>query len=237
MILGKNHEKMSKSKGNVINPDDIVNEYGADTLRLYEMFMGPLDAAKPWSEKGLNGANKFIKRVWRLLVDDNDNLRDRVTTLNDGKLDYIYNKTVKKVTDDYTAMHFNTAISQLMVFVNEAFKVDALPLEYMEGLVKMLSPVTPHIAEELWTKLGHVGTVTYESWPTYEEKKLVQDQVEIVVQVNGKVRAHITANKDLSNEELQKQALGDQRVTQVVGDKKIAKVIVVPNKIISLVVK
>ena len=237
MILGKNHEKMSKSKGNVINPDDIVNEYGADTLRLYEMFMGPLDAAKPWSEKGLNGANKFIKRVWRLLVDDNDNLRDRVTTLNDGKLDYIYNKTVKKVTADYTAMHFNTAISQLMVFVNEAFKVDALPLEYMEGLVKMLSPVTPHIAEELWTKLGHVGTVTYESWPTYEEKKLVQDQVEIVVQVNGKVRAHITANKDLSNEELQKQALGDQRVTQVVGDKKIAKVIVVPNKIISLVVK
>ena len=237
MILGKNHEKMSKSKGNVINPDDIVNEYGADTLRLYEMFMGPLDAAKPWSKKGLNGANKFIKRVWRLLIDDNDDLRDRVTTLNDGKLDYIYNKTVKKVTDDYTAMHFNTAISQLMVFVNEAFKVDALPLEYMEGLVKLLSPVTPHIAEELWTKLGHVGTITYESWPTYDEKKLVQDQVEIVVQVNGKVRAHITVDKDLPQDELQKQALSNKRVTQAVGDKKIVKVIVIPNKIISLVVK
>ncbi len=237
MILGDNHEKMSKSKGNVINPDDIVKQYGADTLRLYEMFMGPLEAAKPWSEKGLNGANKFIKRVWRLLIDDEDNLRDRVTTLNDGKLDYIYNQTVKKVTEDFTAMHFNTAISQLMVFVNEAYKVDALPLEYMEGFVKMLSPVTPHIAEELWTKLGHVGTITYEAWPAYDKAKLVKDEVQVVVQVNGKVRQHLTIAKDLPKEKLQQLALKADHVKKAIGDKKVVKLIVVPNKIVSIVVK
>lgn len=237
MILGDNHEKMSKSKGNVINPDDIVKQYGADTLRLYEMFMGPLEAAKPWSEKGLNGANKFIKRVWRLLIDDEDNLRDRVTTLNDGKLDYIYNQTVKKVTEDFTAMHFNTAISQLMVFANEAYKVDALPLEYMEGFVKMLSPVTPHIAEELWTKLGHVGTITYEAWPAYDKAKLVKDEVQVVVQVNGKVRQHLTIAKDLPKEKLQQLALKADHVKKAIGDKKVVKLIVVPNKIVSIVVK
>ncbi|WP_281164762.1 leucine--tRNA ligase [Liquorilactobacillus sicerae] len=237
MILGDNHEKMSKSKGNVINPDDIVKQYGADTLRLYEMFMGPLEAAKPWSEKGLNGANKFIKRVWRLLIDDEDNLRDRVTTLNDGKLDYVYHQTVKKVTEDFTVMHFNTAISQLMVFVNEAYKADALPLDYMEGFVKMLSPVTPHIAEELWTKLGHVGTITYEAWPTYDEAKLVKDEVQVVVQVNGKVRQHLTVAKDMSKEELQQLALNADHVKKAIGDKKVVKIIVVPNKLVSVVVK
>src|SRR5699024_5031765 len=144
MILGSNHEKMSKSKGNVVNPDDIVEQYGADTLRLYEMFMGPLDASIPWSEEGLGGAHKFINRVWNLLIDENDNLRDRVTTINNHELDKIYNETVKKVTEDYEAMHFNTAISQLMVFVNNAYKADSLPLEYVEGLVKLLSPVVPH---------------------------------------------------------------------------------------------
>ena len=138
MILGSNHEKMSKSKGNVVNPDDIVEQYGADTLRLYEMFMGPLDASIPWSEEGLGGAHKFINRVWNLLIDENDNLRDRVTTINNHELDKIYNETVKKVTEDYEAMHFNTAISQLMVFVNNAYKADSLPLEYVEGLVKLL---------------------------------------------------------------------------------------------------
>ncbi|MSE04883.1 leucine--tRNA ligase, partial [Lactobacillus salivarius] len=180
MILGSNHEKMSKSKGNVVNPDDIVEQYGADTLRLYEMFMGPLDASIPWSEEGLGGAHKFINRVWNLLIDENDNLRDRVTTINNHDLDKIYNETVKKVTEDYEAMHFNTAISQLMVFVNNAYKADSLPLEYVEGLVKLLSPVVPHITEELWSKLGHVGSIAYAKWPTYDESKLVEDVVEIV---------------------------------------------------------
>ena len=230
MILGSNHEKMSKSKGNVVNPDDIVEQYGADTLRLYEMFMGPLDASIPWSEEGLGGAHKFINRVWNLLIDENDNLRDRVTTINNHDLDKIYNETVKKVTEDYEAMHFNTAISQLMVFVNNAYKADSLPLEYVEGLVKLLSPVVPHITEELWSKLGHVGSIAYAKWPTYE------DVVEIVVQINGKVRQHLQVSKDASREELQALALNDERIKQELADKEVKKVIAVPGKLVSIVV-
>lgn len=236
MILGSNHEKMSKSKGNVVNPDDIVEQYGADTLRLYEMFMGPLDASIPWSEDGLGGAHKFINRVWNLLIDENDNLRDRVTTINNHDLDKIYNETVKKVTEDYEAMHFNTAISQLMVFVNNAYKADSLPLEYVEGLVKLLSPVVPHITEELWSKLGHVGSIAYAKWPTYDESKLVEDVVEIVVQINGKVRQHLQVSKDASREELQALALNDERIKQELVDKEVKKVIAVPGKLVSIVV-
>ena len=236
MILGSNHEKMSKSKGNVVNPDDIVEQYGADTLRLYEMFMGPLDASIPWSEEGLGGAHKFINRVWSLLIDENDNLRDRVTTINNHDLDKIYNETVKKVTEDYEAMHFNTAISQLMVFVNKAYKADSLPLEYVEGLVKLLSPVVPHITEELWSKLGHVGSIAYAKWPTYDESKLVEDVVEIVVQINGKVRQHLQVSKDASREELQALALNDERIKQELADKDVKKVIAVPGKLVSIVV-
>ncbi|MDD1403136.1 leucine--tRNA ligase [Ligilactobacillus salivarius] len=236
MILGSNHEKMSKSKGNVVNPDDIVEQYGADTLRLYEMFMGPLDASIPWSEEGLGGAHKFINRVWNLLIDQNDNLRDRVTTINNHDLDKIYNETVKKVTEDYEAMHFNTAISQLMVFVNNAYKADSLPLEYVEGLVKLLSPVVPHITEELWSKLGHVGSISYAKWPTYDESKLVEDVVEIVVQINGKVRQHLQVSKDASREELQALALNDERIKQELADKEVKKVIAVPGKLVSMVV-
>lgn len=236
MILGSNHEKMSKSKGNVVNPDDIVEQYGADTLRLYEMFMGPLDASIPWSKEGLGGAYKFINRVWNLLIDENDNLRDRVTTINNHDLDKIYNETVKKVTEDYEAMHFNTAISQLMVFVNNAYKADSLPLEYVEGLVKLLSPVVPHITEELWSKLGHVGSIAYAKWPTYDESKLVEDVVEIVVQINGKVRQHLQVSKDASREELQALALNDERIKQELADKEVKKVIAVPGKLVSIVV-
>lgn len=236
MILGSNHEKMSKSKGNVVNPDDIVEQYGADTLRLYEMFMGPLDASIPWSEEGLGGAHKFINRVWNLLIDENDNLRDRVTIINNHDLDKIYNETVKKVTEDYEAMHFNTAISQLMVFVNNAYKADSLPLEYVEGLVKLLSPVVPHITEELWSKLGHVGSIAYAKWPTYDESKLVEDVVEIVVQINGKVRQHLQVSKDASREELQALALNDERIKQELADKEVKKVIAVPGKLVSIVV-
>lgn len=236
MILGSNHEKMSKSKGNVVNPDDIVEQYGADTLRLYEMFMGPLDASIPWSEEGLGGAHKFINRVWNLLIDENYNLRDRVTTINNHDLDKIYNETVKKVTEDYEAMHFNTAISQLMVFVNNAYKADSLPLEYVEGLVKLLSPVVPHITEELWSKLGHVGSIAYAKWPTYDESKLVEDVVEIVVQINGKVRQHLQVSKDASREELQALALNDERIKQELVDKEVKKVIAVPGKLVSIVV-
>lgn len=235
MILGDNHEKMSKSKGNVVNPDDIVEQYGADTLRLYEMFMGPLDASIAWSEDGLSGAHKFIKRIWNLLIDDQDRLRDRVTTENDGALDRIYNQTVKKVTDDFEQLHFNTAISQMMVFVNQCYKTDALPLEYVEGFVKLIAPLTPHIAEELWTKLGHVGSIAYAQWPTYDESKLEEDTVEIIVQVNGKLRAKLTASKNITKDELEKQALADEKVQHHLEGKTIRKVIVIPGKLVNVV--
>ena len=237
MILGSNHEKMSKSKGNVVNPDDIVDQYGADTLRLYEMFMGPLEESVPWDEKGLHGANKWVQRVWRLLMDDNNPLRDRVSTFNDGKLTKVYNQTVKKVTEDYERMHFNTAISQLMVFVNEAYKVDDLPVEYMKGFVKMIAPIMPHMAEELWSQFGESDTITYQPWPTYDPKALVEDEVEMIVQVNGKVRAKIKMAKDTDRDEAQQLALANEHVKKFTNGKDIKKVIVVPNKIVNIVAK
>ncbi|KLD55476.1 leucine--tRNA ligase [Limosilactobacillus fermentum] len=237
MILGSNHEKMSKSKGNVVNPDDIVDQYGADTLRLYEMFMGPLEESVPWDEKGLHGANKWVQRVWRLLMDDNNHLRDRVSTYNDGKLTKVYNQTVKKVTDDFERMHFNTAISQLMVFVNEAYKADVLPVEYMEGFVKMIAPLMPHLAEELWSQFNESETITYQPWPTYDEKALVEDEVEMIIQVNGKVRAKIKMAKDADNKDVEDAALANEHVHSFVDGKDVKKVIVIPNRIVNIVVK
>ncbi|KRM10855.1 leucine--tRNA ligase [Paucilactobacillus suebicus] len=235
MILGNNHEKMSKSKGNVVNPDDIVNQYGADTLRLYEMFMGPLEDSVPWDEKGLHGSYKWIQRVWRLLMDDNNHLRDRVTTFNDGKLTKIYNQTVKKVTEDFGRMHFNTGISQLMVFVNDAYKVDDLPVEYMEGFIKMLAPIMPHVAEELWSQFNESKTITYQAWPTFDASQLVEDEVEIAVQVNGKVKTHLKIAKDATKDDVEKQSLADEHIKANLTDKTVRKVIVVPNKIVNIV--
>ncbi|GEN94378.1 leucine--tRNA ligase [Pediococcus ethanolidurans] len=235
MILGDNHEKMSKSKGNVINPDDIVDQYGADTLRLYEMFMGPLTESVAWSEDGIHGSEKWIERVWRLLIDENNHLRDRVTTINDGKLDKVYNQTVKKVTEDFEQLHFNTAISQMMVFVNESYKAEALPLEYMEGFVKMLSPVVPHVAEELWQLLGHHETITYAEWPKFDAGKLEEATVQIVLQVNGKVRSHLKVAKDTNKADLEKLALADETMKEWLDGKTVRKVIAIPNKIVNVV--
>ncbi|MCV3320606.1 leucine--tRNA ligase [Pediococcus ethanolidurans] len=235
MILGDNHEKMSKSKGNVINPDDIVDQYGADTLRLYEMFMGPLTESVAWSEDGIHGSEKWIERVWRLLIDENNHLRDRVTTINDGKLDKVYNQTVKKVTEDFEQLHFNTAISQMMVFVNESYKAEALPLEYMEGFVKMLSPVVPHVAEELWQLLGHHETITYAEWPKFDAGKLEETTVQIVLQVNGKVRSHLKVAKDTNKADLEKLALADETMKEWLDGKTVRKVIAIPNKIVNVV--
>ena len=237
MILGSNHEKMSKSKGNVVNPDEIVDQYGADTLRLYEMFMGPLTESVPWDPKGLHGANKWVHRVWRLIMDDNNHLRDRISTINDGKLDKVYNQTVKKVTEDYERMHFNTAISQLMVFVNEAYKVDDLPVEYIKGFIKMIAPIMPHMAEELWSQFNESDTITYQPWPTYDPSKIVEDEVEMIVQVNGKVRAKLKLAKDTDKDSAEKEALADDNVQKFVEGKDIKKVIVVPNKIVNIVAK
>lgn len=235
MILGENNEKMSKSRGNVVNPDDVVETYGADTLRMYEMFMGPLDASIAWSENGLEGSRKFLDRVWRLIVDENNKMRDRITTLNDGKLDKVYHQTVKKVTEDYENLHFNTAISQLMVFINEAYKVDALPYEYIEGFVQLLAPIAPHMGEELWSILGNEGGISYAPWPTYDEAALVEDEVEVVFQVNGKVRAKSNVPRDLGKDELEKVALANETVQEYIEGKTVRKVIAVPNKLVNIV--
>ncbi|ANV69913.1 leucine--tRNA ligase [Bacillus bombysepticus] len=233
MILGENNEKMSKSKGNVVNPDDIVASHGADTLRLYEMFMGPLDASIAWSENGLDGARRFLDRVWRLFVQDNGELSEKITDAPNKELEKAYHQTVKKVTEDYAELRFNTAISQMMVFINDAYKAETLPREYVEGFVKMIAPVAPHIGEELWRKLGYNETITYASWPTFDESKLVEDEVEIVVQVMGKVRAKLTMSKDASKEEMEQLAL--EAIQDQIEGKTVRKVIVVPGKLVNVV--
>lgn len=236
MILGENNEKMSKSKGNVVNPDDVVKEYGADTLRLYEMFMGPLDAAIAWSEDGLEGSRKFLDRVWRLFIDEEDKVRDRVTTHNDKSLEVVYHQTVKKVTEDYENLHFNTAISQLMVFVNAAYKAEGLPLEYVKGFLTLLAPIAPHVGEELWAKVTQSNeSIAYQPWPVYDESKLVEDEVEVVFQINGKVRAKATASKSISKEDLQEMAMSDDRIQEYLEGKTVRKVIVVPGKLVNIV--
>ena len=235
MILGEGNEKMSKSKGNVVNPDDITKSHGADTLRLYEMFMGPLDASVEWTTTGVDGARRFLDRVWRLLIDESGELRETVVNEETAKLDKVYNETIKKVTEDFDNMHFNTAISQMMVFVNEAYKVDEISIEYAKGLVKVLSPIAPHIAEELWEKLGETDTIAYAEWPTFDESKLVEDEVEILVQVLGKPKARIMMDSTLSKDEVEKIALNDEKVKEAIEGKTIRKVIVVPGKLVNIV--
>ncbi|MDT2124522.1 leucine--tRNA ligase [Enterococcus faecalis] len=235
MILGENNEKMSKSRGNVVNPDDVVAKYGADTLRLYEMFMGPLDASIAWNENGLEGSRKFLDRVWRLIVDEEGKMRDRITTINDGRLTKVYHQTVKKVTEDMANLHFNTAISQLMVFVNEANKVDALPYEYVEGFVQLLAPIAPHIGEELWQILGNEESLTYVPWPTYDEAALVEDEAEVVFQVNGKLRGKQNVARGLSKEELEQIAMNHEAVKEFIEGKTVRKVIAVPDKLVNIV--
>ncbi|RWZ54843.1 leucine--tRNA ligase [Halobacillus fulvus] len=235
MILGENNEKMSKSKGNVVNPDDIVYSHGADTLRLYEMFMGPLDASIAWSTNGLDGARRFLDRVWRLFVHEGELSSVVKDDSKEKTLEKVYHETVKKVTENFEELRFNTGISQMMVFINEGYKVDEIPKEYVEGFVKLLSPVAPHLAEELWEKLGHDETISYQEWPTYDESKLVEDEVEVVVQVMGKVRAKMMVNKDASKEDLEKQALENGDVQQWLEGKTVRKVIAVPGKLVNIV--
>jgi len=235
MILGEGNEKMSKSKGNVVNPDDIINSHGADTLRLYEMFMGPLDASVAWSTNGLDGSRRFLERVWRLFVNDDGSISERIVDEAGEALDKTYHEMVKKVTEDFENLHFNTGISQMMVFINEAYKADRISKHYVEGFVKLLSPVAPHIAEELWEKLGHSETITYEAWPVYDESKLVENEVEVVLQVMGKVRSKIKVAADMSKDELEQVAMADEGLQKWIEGKTIRKVIVVPGKLVNVV--
>lgn len=232
MILGDNHEKMSKSRGNVVNPDDIVNSHGADALRLYEMFMGPLEAALPWSTNGLDGARKWLDRVYRLLIE-----QDKIVDENDHSLDRVYHQTVKKVTDDYETLGFNTAISQMMIFINECYKAKTIYKEYAENFIIMLSCITPHLGEEMWQLLGHDESIAYEPWPTYDETQLVSETVEMGVQVNGKLRAKIVVAKDADDETVKEAAFAMDNVKAHTDGKNIVKVIVVKNKIVNVVVR
>ncbi len=235
MILGANNEKMSKSKGNVVNPDDIVSSHGADTLRLYEMFMGPFDADVAWSTTGLDGARRFLDRVWRLIVTDDGNLSSKIVNDYDESMERIYHETVKKVTNDFENLHFNTAISQMMVFVNEGYKVDKISKDFIEGFIKLLYPIAPHLGEELWERLGNENTITYEAWPAYDESKLVEEEVEVVIQVMGKVRSKINVSKEVSKEELEAEALANEKIQPWLEGKTVRKVIVVPGKLVNIV--
>ncbi|MGY3724015.1 leucyl-tRNA synthetase [Granulicatella balaenopterae] len=228
-------EKMSKSKGNVVNPDDVVAEYGADTLRLYEMFMGPLDASIAWSEDGLEGSRKFLDRVWRLMIDDEGKMRDHITTINEGELDKVYHQTVKKVTEDFEALRFNTAISQMMIFVNDAYKAHSLPFEYMKGLVTLLAPIAPHMCEEIWSIFGNEESITFAAWPTYDEAMLVEDEIEVIFQVNGKIKARVMVPADATKEELETIAKENEAVKATIDGKTIRKVIAVPGKLVNIV--
>lgn len=237
MILGTNGEKMSKSRGNVINPDDIVNEFGADTLRMYEMFMGPLEITKPWNEKGVEGMFRFLNRIWRLFIAEDGQLNRKMTD-GPGEDSFIrtWHKTVKKVTEDMEAMRFNTAISQLMIFINDAYKAETLPRQAMENFVQLLSPLAPHIAEELWQRLGHNGTITYVPWPSYDEGFTVDAEVEIVIQVNGKIADRIRIAADADEAAMQAKAMSLPNVQDAMAGKTVRKVIAVQGRLVNIVV-
>ena len=233
MILGSNGLKMGKRYPEfAVDPMDVAKEYGADTLRLYEMFMGPIEAEKPWSEEGVNGAKKFIDKVYRMFVEE-----PKIKDEDNSNLDKIYNQTVKKVTEDYEKLSFNTAISQLMIFLNAVQKEEVFPKKYAEGFIKLLNPIAPFVTEEIWSIMGHNNTISYEEWPTCDESKLVEDTFEMVVQVNGKVRGKIEVDSSTTEEEMKEKAKEIENVKNYLDGHEIIKEIVVPKKLVSFVIK
>lgn len=238
MILGENGLKMSKSLGNVINPDDVINEHGADILRLYEMFMGPLEKAKPWSTSGLEGINRFLKRVWRMIIDEDGNISTSITDLPDEEsLLIVLHETIKKVTEDIENLRFNTAISQMMIFCNELLNAEAQNRDTIKTFILLLSPFAPHISEELWQRMGEKTTLAYEPWPDYDDSKLDKKEYQIPVQVNGKVRDNITIPEDCTEDEALEIAKESYKIQKYINGKSINKVVFVKNKIMNFVVR
>ncbi len=238
IILGVDGEKMSKSRGNTVSPDEVINEYGADSLRLYELFKGPLDQGLPWNPNGPSGARKFIERIYRLYVDDS--LRSRWTKDDYAPLDTIYNQTIEKVTHDFEDLHFNTAIASLMVLVNEFYRAERLPVSMLEGLAKMIAPICPHLGEEIWSLMGHKDLIDFEAWPKADSSKSQANEVIYAVEVNGKVRAKVPFKVNATKEELEefkKSCYEIETVKKFTEGKTIVKTIVVPNKIVNIVVK
>jgi leucyl-tRNA synthetase len=237
IILGEDGEKMAKRRGNAVNPDDVIDQYGADALRLYEMFMGPLEAMKPWSTSSVEGVTRFLDRLWRLCVEEGGTLSAALTDdAPDAATERLVHQTVKKVTDDVEGLKFNTAIAQMMVCVNELTKLERRPRLALERLVLVLSPFAPHLAEELWERLGHAGTLAYEPWPAWDPALVLRDTVTVAVQVNGKLRATLELPRDTGPEAARQAALADERIARYLEGASIKKVIHVPNKLLSLVV-
>jgi len=241
MILGENGEKMSKSRGNVVNPDEVVREYGADSLRLYEMFMGPLEAVKPWSMDGVSGVRGFLDRAWRMIVDD----RAETIQLNPAvqaveptpEQNRVLHKTIKAVTNDLDQMSFNTAIARMMEFTNFFTKQEPRPRGAMEKFVLLLSPFAPHVAEELWEALGHATTLAYEPWPAFDETAIREDTIEVPVQINGKLRGRIQVPAEIDKAALESAARGDPKIAELLVGKTVVKAIVVPGRMVNYVVK
>jgi leucyl-tRNA synthetase len=241
MILGENNEKMSKSRGNVINPDAIVSEYGADSLRLYEMFMGPLEASKPWSMQGVNGVYGFLNRVWRLVIDEraesmqlNTAVVDRAPNAEENR---ILHQTIRAVSDDIRTLSFNTAISRMMEFTNHFTTASERPREVLEKFVLLLSPFAPHMAEELWQALGHRESLAHEPWPEFDSTLAKEDTIEVPVQINGKVRSKIKVPSDTDKAKLEVAARADERIAELLAGKELAKVIVVPGRLVNFVLQ
>jgi leucyl-tRNA synthetase len=232
-------DKMSKSRGNVVNPDDIVKEYGADSLRLYEMFMGPLEAVKPWSTKSVEGVYRFLTRAWRLIVDDGEAFK-LSPAVKDGEPDRdtlrVLHHTIQKVTEDTDALRFNTAISAMMEFVNHVTKLEARPVGVLKPFVLLLAPYAPHIAEELWRALGHTNTLAYEPWPKFDASLAAADEIDVPVQVNGKLKTVLKVPAEIDDAALEAAALADAKVQEAVAGKAIKKTIVKSKKLVNLVV-
>jgi leucyl-tRNA synthetase len=236
LIMGEDGEKMSKSRGNVVNPDSVVSEYGADSLRLYEMFLGPLEASKPWQTKNIIGVFNFLNRAWRLIVTEDGKLSEKVQDIElTDEQEFVLHSTIKKVGEDIPNLSFNTSIAQMMIFVNEFIKAEIKPLKAMEALVKCLSPFAPHIAEELWSILGHNESIYLAQFPEYEESKTIKQSIEMVVQVSSKIRSKVQISLDLPQEEVEKLALADSQVQKHLEGKEVKKVIFVKNKLINFI--
>jgi leucyl-tRNA synthetase len=237
IILGEDSRKMSKSRGNVVNPDDVIAEYGSDSMRLFEMFMGPIEEMKPWSTKGVEGVFRFLNRVWRLFVKEDIGLNPAIVNKQaTPDFERLFHQTVKKVGEDIEALRFNTAISQLMIFINEAMKLEELPRKELEQFLLLLAPFAPHIAEELWEATGHKGSLAFEPWPSFDDAKTIEDRVEIVLQVNGKVRGKLEVPQGTNEQEIERLARLDANILRHLEGKKVIRTIVVKNKLVNIVV-